>query len=147
MPMKKTIKYIIGITIILICVILIIVFVKQNQSTPLKVTPLKVNEINIEGKVIQLTANKSDYSEYEDIENFSVYDNKYNFEIEIQNPNILTYKDIKVGDSADKLDFCNEIGTIFCYETGIKYKHYYLVIYYGVNPFDDTIISITYNYY
>lgn len=140
--MKKSIKYIIGIAIILICVILIIVFVKQNQSTP-----LKVNEINIEGKVIQLTADKSDYSEYDDIEDFDVYDNKYNFKIEIQNPNILTYKDIKVGDSADKLDFCNDIGTIFCYETGIKYKHYYLVIYYGVNPFDDTIISITYNYY
>lgn len=140
--MKKSIKYIIGITIILICFILIIVFVKQNQSTP-----LKANEINIDGEVIQLTANKSDYSEYEDIENFSVYDNKYDFEIEIQNPNILTYKDIKVGDSAGKLDFCNEIGTIFCYETGIKYKHYYLVIYYGVNPFDDTIISITYNYH
>lgn len=140
--MKKSIKYIIGIAIILIGVILIIVFVKQNQSTP-----LKVNEINIEGKVIQLTADKSDYSEYDDIEDFDVYDNKYNFKIEIQNPNILTYKDIKVGDSADKLDFCNDIGTIFCYETGIKYKHYYLVIYYGVNPFDDTIISITYNYY
>ena len=140
--MKKSIKYIIGIPILLICVILIIVFVKQNQKTP-----LKANEINIDGEVIQLTANKSDYSEYEDIENFSVYDNKYNFKIEIQNPNILTYKDIKVGDSADKLDFCNEIGTIFCYETGIKHKGYHLEIIYGVDPFDDTILSITYDYY
>ncbi len=140
--MKKTIKYIIGITIILICVILIIIFVKQNQSTP-----LKVNEINIEGKVIQLTADKSDYSEYDDLEDFDVSDNKYNFEIEIQNPNILTYKDIKVGDSADKLDFCNKIGTIFCYETNLRHKGYYLEIVYGVDPFDDTILSITYNYY
>ena len=140
--MKKSMKYIIGILIILICIILIVVFMKQNQKTP-----LKANEINIDGEVIQLTANKSDYSEYDDIEDFNVYDNKYNFEIEIQNPNILTYKDIKVGDSADKLDFCNEIGTIFCYETGIKYKSYYLEIIYGVDPFDDTILSITYDYH
>lgn len=81
---------------------MIIVFVKQNQSTP-----LKVNEINIDGKVIQLTADKSDYSEYDNIEDFDVYDNKTNFEIEILNPNILTYKNIKVGDSANKLVLCH----------------------------------------
>ena len=86
--MKKSKKYIIGIPIILIFVVLIIVLVKRIQDIP-----LKVNEINIDGKVIQLTADKSDYSEYDDIEGFSVYDNKYNFEVEIQNPDILTYKD------------------------------------------------------
>ena len=141
--MKKSKKYIIGIPIILIFVVLIIVLVKRIQDIP-----LKVNEINIDGKVIQLTADKSDYSEYDDIEGFSVYDNKYNFEVEIQNPDILTYKDIKVGDSADKLDCYNEpIGTVFYYKTNIRHKGYHLDIVYGVDPFDDTIISITYEYY
>lgn len=141
--MKKSIKYIIGVPILLICVILIIVLVKQNQKTP-----LKANEINIDGEIIQLTANKSDYLEYEDIENFSVYDNKYNFEIEIQNQNILTYKNIKVGDSADKLDFCIEaVPHIFYYKTNISHQGYYLQIVYGVDPYDNTILSITYEYY
>ena len=72
--MKKSKMYIIGIPIIIICIILIIIFVKQNQKTP-----LKVNEINIDGNVIQLTANKSDYSEYDNIEDFSVYDNINHF--------------------------------------------------------------------
>ena len=141
--MKKSIKYIIGIPILLICVILIIVFVKQNQKTP-----LKANEINIDGKVIQLTANKSDYSKYENIEGFNVYDNKSNFEIEIKSLDILTYKDIKVGDSADKLKFCIEsIPNIFIYETNIQHKGYHLKIWYGIDAFDDTILSITYVYY
>lgn len=143
--MKKSKKYIIGIPIVLICVILIVVFIKQSQKTP-----LKANEINIDGKVIQLTANKSDYSEYDDIENFSVYDNKNNFKIEIQNPNILTYKDIKVGDSVNKLDFCIdpvETGMIFYYESNIRHQGYHLKIWYGVDPFDDTILTITYEYY
>lgn len=141
--MKKSIKYIIGIPILLICVILIIVFVKQNQKTP-----LKANEINIDGKVIQLTANKSDYSEYDNIEDFSVYDNKNSFEVEIKNLSILTYRDIRVGDSADKLDFCDEpVGMVYYFETNHRHKGYHLQIVYGIDPFDDTIISITYKYY
>ena len=141
--MKKSKMYIIGIPIIIICIILIIVFIKQNQKTP-----LKVNEINIDGNVIQLTANKSDYSEYDNIEDFSVYDNKNSFEIEIQNPSIVTYKDIKVGDSADKLEFCIEpVSNIFYYETNIRHQGYHLKIWYGVDPFDDTVLSITYEYY
>lgn len=141
--MKKSKMYIIGIPIIIICIILIIIFVKQNQKTP-----LKVNEINIDGNVIQLTANKSDYSEYENLEGFEVYENKSSFEIEIQNQDILTYKNIKVGDNSDKLEFCDEqMNMIYYFKTNHRHKGYHLEIVYGVEPFDDTIISITYNYY
>lgn len=141
--MKKSKMYIIGIPIIIICIILIIVFIKQNQNIP-----LKVNEVNIDGKVIQLTANKADYSKYENLEGFNVYENKSSFEIEIQNQDILTYENIKVGDSVDKLEFCDEpVGMVYYFETNHRHKGYHLQIVYGVDPFDDTIISITYEYY
>lgn len=141
--MKKSKIYIIGIPIILICIILIILLVKQNQNNP-----LKVNEVNIDGKVVQLTANKADYLDYENLEGFEVYENKSSFEIEIQNQDILTYKDIKVGDNVNKLDFCDEpVGMVYYFETNHRHKGYHLQIVYGVDPFDDTIISITYEYY
>ena len=141
--MKKSKMYIIGIPIIIICIILIIVFIKQNQNIP-----LKVNEVNIDGKVIQLTANKADYSKYENLEGFNVYENKSSFEIEIQNQDILTYENIKVGDSVDKLEICDEpVGMVYYFETNHRHKGYHLQIVYGVDPFDDTIISITYEYY
>ena len=141
--MKKRNKYIIGTFIILVCAILIFVLAKQTQSTP-----LKVNEVNIDGKVIQLTANKTDYSNYKELYGFKVYDNKSSFEIEIQNPDILTYKNIKIGDSADTLDFCEEVVPgIFCYETNYMHKGYHLKIWYGIYPFDNTILTITYEYY
>lgn len=141
--MKKSKMYIIGISTIIICIILIAVFIKQNQNIS-----LKVNEVNIDGKVIQLTADKADYSKYQSLEGFKVYENKSSFEIEIQNQGILTYKDIKIGDSADKLEFCDEqIGMVYYFKTNHRHKGYHLQIVYGVDPFDDTIISITYEYY
>lgn len=141
--MNKSKKYIIGIPTVFICVTVIAIFIKLNQNTP-----LKVNEISIEGKVIQLTANKTDYSNYKELYGFEVYDNKSSFEIEIQNPDILTYKNIKIGDSADTLDFCEEVVSgIFCYETNYRHKGYHLKIWYGIYPFDNTILTITYEYY
>lgn len=141
--MKKSKMYILGIPIIIIFIILIIIFVKQNKNIP-----LEVNEININGKVIQLTANKADYLEYNNVEGFDVYENKSSFEIEIQNQDIITYKDIKIGDNANKLDFCDElVGMVYYFETNHRHKGYHLQIIYGIDPFDDTIIYITYKYY
>ena len=140
--MKKSTKYII-ITTILISIILIVILMKYKQNSQ-----LKVNEININGTVVQLTASKSDYLEYNYLDDFTVYENSSSFEIEIQNQNIVTYKNIQIGDDASKLDFCNEpIPNIFYYETNYRHKGYHLEICYGVDPFDSSIISITYKYY
>ena len=140
--MRKYIKYLIGIPILIICVFLTIVLIKQNKDTT-----LKVNEIKINGNEIILTADKSDYSEYGDIDEFWVYENKWEFQISIDNPDILTYKNIKVGDNAENLDFCEEkVPNIFLYETDYSSKGYPMEILYGVNPFDNTILSITYTF-
>lgn len=141
--MQKTKKYVVLIIIIIVGIILITFVIKNNYKKP-----LEISEININNTVIQLTNNKDDYGEYKNIEGFKVFDNSTNFEIEIQNDSIITYKNIKIGDSIDKLDFCNEaVGNVYYFETNYRYKGYHMEIIYGGDPFDNTILSITYRLY
>lgn len=141
--MRNVKKYIVSIIIIIIGIASIAFIVKWNNKKS-----LKINEININNVVIQLTNNENDYTEYKNIERFEVFNNSANFEIEIQNDSIITYKNIKVGDNIDKLDFCNnKVGTVYYYETNYRYKGYHMEIIYGIDPFDNTILSITYRFY
>lgn len=136
-------KYIISIIIIIVFIVSTILYVKSNHQKL-----LEINEIKIDNVVIQLTNNKDDYDEYKRIEGFEVFNNSTNFEIEIQNDSVITYKNIKVGDSIDKIDFCNnKVGSVYYYETNYRYKGYHMEIIYGSDPFDNTILSITYRFY
>lgn len=141
--MRNVKKYIVSVIIIIIGIVLITFIFKWNYKKP-----LEINEINIDNVVIQLTNNENDYVEYRKLEGFEVFNNSTNFEIEIQNNSIITYKNIKVGDSIDKLDFCNEVvGRVYFFETNYRYKGYNMEIIYGSDPFDNTILSITYRFY
>lgn len=140
--MEKLKKHIVLIIIGGICIVLVILLIKNNYNKP-----VKINEININNSVLLLTNNKDDYLEYKEIEGFDVYNNNRDFEIQIQNPSIITYRNIKVGDSINKLDFCKRIGTVYYFETDYRYNGYYMEIIYGKNPFDDTILSITYRFF
>lgn len=141
--MQNVKKYIVSIIIIIIGIALTAFIVKRNNNKS-----LKINEININNVVIQLTNNENDYTEYKNIEGFKVFNNSANFQIEIQNDSIITYNNIKVGDSIDKLDFCNnKVGIVYYYETNYRYKGYHMEIIYGIDPFDNTILSITYSFY
>ena len=141
--MRNVKKYIVSVIIIIIGIVSITFIVKWNNKKS-----LEINEININNVVIQLTNNENDYMEYKKIEGFKVFNNSANFEIEIQNDSIITYKNIKVGDSIDKLDFCNnKVGTVYYFETSYRYKGYHMEIIYGIDPVDNTILSITYSFY
>ena len=123
--------------------ILITLIIKLNYKKP-----LAINEIKIYNKIMQLTNNKDDYVEYKEIDGFDVFNNSTNFEIEIHDDNIITYKNVKVGDSIDKLDFCNNVvGNVYYFETNYRYKGYHMEIIYGRDPFENTILSITYRFY
>lgn len=141
--MRNVKKYIVPIIIMVIGIVSITFIVKWNYKKP-----LEINEINIDNVVIQLTNNENDYVGYKKVDGFKVFNNSANFEIEIQNDSIITYKNIKVGDSIDKLDFCNEVvGDVYYCETDYRYKGYHMEIIYGSDPFDNTILSITYRFY
>lgn len=140
--MQKNKKIFISIIIIIIGIVSISFIVKGIDKKS-----LEINEIYIDNVVIQLTNNENDYVKYKNLEGFKVFNNSTNFEIEIQNDNIITYKNIKIGDSIDKLDFCNKVGSVYYFETNYRYKGYHMEIIYGRDPFDNTILSITYRFY
>ena len=141
--MKKSKIHILWISVLIICVMLAAFMVKYSYDKT-----LKVNEIKIGEEIVQLTNNEIDYLEYESMDGVEIYANKYDFKIEIQDPHIFTYKNIRVGDSVDKLDFCNTAaaGMLHYFETDYRCNGSRMTIWYSVNPFDDVIIAIRYKF-
>lgn len=139
--MKQPKKIIFPIIIGATCIIIAIFLIKSYLNKP-----LEINEIYINNTVFQLTNRKSDYLQFSEIEDFKVFENSRDFEIEITNPDIITYKNLRVGDSIDKLDFCKQVGGVYYFDTDYRYNGYHMEIIYG-NYFDDTILSITYRFF
>lgn len=139
--MKQLNKIIFSIIIGAACIIIAIFLIKSYFNKP-----LEINEIYINNTVFQLTNKKNDYLQFSEIEDFKVFENSRDFEIEIKNPDIITYKNLRVGDSIDKLDFCKQVGSVYYFETDYRYNGYHMEIIYG-SYFDDTILSITYRFF
>lgn len=139
--MKQSKKIVFSIIIGVTCIIIAIFLIKSYLYKP-----LEISEIYTNNTVFQLTNRKSDYLQFSKIEEFKVFDNSRDFEIEIKNPDIITYKNLRVGDSIDKLDFCKQVGGVYYFETDYRYNGYHMEIIYG-GGFDDTILSITYRFF
>ena len=136
--MKKS-KIVIVILIIISIVVVAFCF-NSNKSIELKENQIKI------GNIITTVTSKEDFNKYENDHDISFYNNNNSIDIEIRDANILTYKNIKVGDSINKLDFCNKsVGMIYYFESQYRSHGYHLEIQYGTD--NKEIITITYHFY
>jgi len=137
--MKKS-KIVIVILIIIGIVVVAFCF-NSNKSIE-----LKENQIKIDNIITTVTSKEEDFNKYENNHDISFYNNSNSIDIEIRDANILTYKNIKVGDSINKLDFCNKsVGMIYYFESQYRSQGYHLEIQYGTD--NKEIITITYHFY
>ena len=130
------------IPIITVVIIVLVILIKKNSND----VQLEENQIQIDGRIITVTSKKDEFNQYKSNYDMSFYENNNNIEIEIRDENILTYKNIKVGDNISKLDFCDkEIGMVYYFESKYCSGKYNLEIQYGTD--NKEIITITYNFY
>lgn len=139
--MKKS-KIVITILFIICIVTGIFCF---NNAKKYKIK-LEENQIQIDNDIITVTSKKDEFNQYKGNYDMSFYENKNNVEIEIRDENILTYKNIKIGDDINKLDFCDkDIGMVYYFESKYCSGKYNLEIQYGTD--NEKIITITYHFY
>lgn len=132
----------IAITILLIICIVVVVFHFNNNKS----IELKENQIKIDNIITTVTSKEEDFNKYENNHDISFYNNSNSIDVEIRDSDILTYKNIKVGDSVNKLDFCNKsVGMVYYFESQYRSQGYHLEIQYGTD--NEKIITITYHFY
>ncbi len=130
------------ITILLIISIVVVVFYFNNNKS----VELKENQIKIDNIITTVTSKEEDFNKYENNHDINFYNNSNSIDIEIIDSDILTYKNIKVGDNVNKLDFCNKsVGMIYYFESKYCSGKYNLEIQYGTD--NEEIITITYHFY
>lgn len=89
---------------------------------------------------------EEDFDKYKNNHDMSFYDNSNSVDIEIRDFNVLTYENIRIGDSINKLDFCNKsVGMVYYFESKYRSQGYHLEIQYGTD--NEKIITITYHFY
>lgn len=137
--MKKS-KIVITILLI-ICITVMAFYFSNNKSIE-----LKENQIKIDNIITTVTSKEEDFDKYENSHDMSFYNNSNSINIEIRDSDILTYKNIKVGDNISKLDFCDKsIGMVYYFESQYRSQGYHLEIQYGTD--NKEIITITYHFY
>lgn len=137
--MKRT-KVVIFIAMLL-CVIIGAIFLQNKPQTKLKENQIKINNV-----ILTVTSKEEDFDQYKGNHEISFYNNKNSVDIEIKDNNIETYNNIKIGDSIDKLDFCDKsVGMIYYFESQYRSQGYHLEIQYGTDS--ENIITITYHFY
>ena len=138
--MKKS-KIVIIIILFIIGIVFVVFYFNNNKSIE-----LKENQIEIDNIITTVTSKEEDFNKYENNHDMSFYNNSNSIDIEIRDSDILTYKNIKVGDSVNKLDFCNKsVGMIYYFESQYRNQGYHLEIQYGTD--NKEIITITYHFY
>lgn len=129
------------IILFIIGIVFVVFYFNNNKNIE-----LKENQIQIDSRIITVTSKKDEFNQYKSNYDMSFYENNDSVEIEIRDENILTYKNIKVGDNISKLDFCDkEIGMVYYFESKYCSGKYNLEIQYGTD--NKEIITITYHFY
>lgn len=127
--------------LLIICIVVGIFCFNNNKSVE-----LKENQIKIDNIITTVTSKEEDFDKYKNNHDMSFYDNSNSVDIEIRDFNVLTYENIRIGDSINKLDFCNKsVGMVYYFESKYRSQGYHLEIQYGTD--NEKIITITYHFY